>query len=73
LKKRELRIGATITLRQWIGLMESLPVTNDYKPLSAQAAVEGCKELDVLAPNCKDYILSMLNHALDFMKRPQLV
>jgi hypothetical protein len=68
LKKRELRLGVIITLRQFIEL--TVPIADDCEPLPALAAPEGC---DVLLPDCKSIILLMLNHALDFMKRPQLV
>jgi hypothetical protein len=70
LKKRELLIADTITLRQTIGLMKFLAVADD-ESLAAQVTIGGRDA--VLAPNCKDDILSMLNHALEFVKRPQLV
>jgi hypothetical protein len=61
LKKRELRLGVIITLRQFIGLTKSLPVADDCEPLPALAAPEEC---DVSSPDCKSNILLMLNHAV---------
>jgi hypothetical protein len=70
LKKRKLLIADTIALRQTIGLIKFLAVADD-ESLPVRVTIGGCAA--VLAPDSKSYILLMLSHALDFMKRPRLV
>jgi hypothetical protein len=70
LKKRKLLTGDVIELRQMIELMKFLPVAADDYELSVQVTFPDC---DVLAPDSKHDILSMLSHALEFMTRLRVV